>query len=123
MPFRGAGLVAPAGRRQFCAAAGVQKIAGGTPALPNPNLDDEAPDRGTDPSNRREKLRLMPIDGVENTGAEFVDDALRCITGEDKVARSLRVTREAGFHQSVVAKRAVFVEVAEAPATRRGVLV
>src|ERR1700730_13598421 len=65
----------------------------------------------------------MLIDGVENTGAEFVDDALRCITGEDKVTRSLRVTREAGFHQSVVAKRAVFVEVAEAPAPRRGVLV
>ena len=123
MPSRVAGFVAPASRRQFCARARVQKIAGGTPALPNPNLDDEACDHRTDPSNRREKLRLMPIDGAENTGAEFVDDALRCIMGEDKVARSLRVTREAGFHQSVVAKRAVFVEVAEAPATRRGVLV
>src|SRR6266571_1422520 len=48
--------------------------------------------------------------------------ALKCITGEDKVARSLRVTGEAGFHQTVVAKRAVFVEVTEAPAARRGVL-
>jgi len=58
MPFRGAGSVAPASRRQFCAAAGAQKIAGGTPALPNPNLDDETRDHRTDPSNRREKLRL-----------------------------------------------------------------
>src|SRR4029077_11869463 len=49
-------------------------------------------------------------------------DSLRCITGEDKVARSLRVTGEAGFHQTVVAKRAVFVEVTKAPAARRGVL-
>ena len=57
MPFRGAGLVAPASRRQFCATAGVLKIAGGTPALPNPNLDDEARDHRTDPSNRREKPR------------------------------------------------------------------
>src|SRR5713101_8657736 len=48
--------------------------------------------------------------------------ALKCITGEDKVARSFRVTGEAGFHQTVVAKRAVFVEVTEAPAARRGVL-
>ena len=61
MPFRGAGLVAPASRQQFCAAAGVQKIAGGTPALPNPNLDDEARDHRTDPSNRREKPRLNPL--------------------------------------------------------------
>jgi hypothetical protein len=62
MPFRGADLVAPASRRQFCAAAGVQKIAGGTPALPNPNLDAEARDHRTDPSNRGEKPRLMPED-------------------------------------------------------------
>jgi len=59
MPFRGAGLVAPASRRQFYAAAGVQKIAGGTPALPNPNLDDEACDRRTDPSNRRVKPKSV----------------------------------------------------------------
>ena len=58
MPSRVAGFVAPASRRQFCARARVQKIAGGTPALPNPNLDDEACDHRTDPSNRREKLRL-----------------------------------------------------------------
>jgi len=58
IPFRVSGLVAPASRRQFCAAAGVEKIAGGTPALPNPNLDDEARDHRTDPSNRREKPRL-----------------------------------------------------------------
>ena len=41
---------------------------------------------------------------------------------EDKVARSLRVAGEAGFHQSVVANRAVFVEMTEDPAARRGVL-
>ena len=58
MPFRGAGLVAPASRRQFCAAAGVQKIAGETPALPNPNFDDEARDHRADPSNRPEKPGL-----------------------------------------------------------------
>jgi hypothetical protein len=29
MPFRGAGLVALASRRQFCAAAGVQKLPAG----------------------------------------------------------------------------------------------
>src|SRR6266436_1799444 len=45
----------------------------------------------------------------------------RRVLREDKVARSLRVTREAGFHQSVVAKRAVFVEVTKAPAARRSV--
>jgi hypothetical protein len=59
MPFRGLGLVAPASCRQFCAAAVVQKIADGTPALPNPNLDDEACDRRTDPSNCRVKPRLV----------------------------------------------------------------
>jgi len=58
MSFRGAGLVAPASRRRFCIAARVQKIAGGTPALRNPNLDDEARDHRTDPSIRREKPRL-----------------------------------------------------------------
>ncbi len=62
MPFCGAGLVAPASRRQFCAAAEVQKIAGETPALPSPNFDDEARDHRTDPSNRREKPKLMPED-------------------------------------------------------------
>jgi hypothetical protein len=61
MPFRGAGLVAPASRRQFCAAAGGQKIAGETPTLPNPNLDDEARDHRMDPSNRREKPRLVGL--------------------------------------------------------------
>src|SRR5215469_5509188 len=41
---------------------------------------------------------------------------------EDIVARSQRMTWGTGFHQSVVAKRAVFVEMTEAPAAGRGVL-
>src|SRR5216683_2396195 len=47
---------------------------------------------------------------------------LRCVTGEDKVTSfGLIVTREASFHQSLVARFAVF-EVSEPPASRRGVL-
>jgi len=43
--------------------------------------------------------------------------------GEDKVASfGLRVAREAGFHERLVARFTVRVEVSEPPAARRGVL-
>ena len=63
------------------------------------------------PKSRVFGIWLLPIPSIS-----------RSVTGEDKVARSLRVAGEAGFHQPVIAKCSVAVEVTEPPAPRRGVL-
>jgi hypothetical protein len=44
-----------------------------------------------------------------------------CVSGEDEVARSLRVARGAGLELGLGAGFTVFVEMGESPAARRGV--
>ena len=66
--------------------------------------------------------RLHSVTFKSSSGTEKTNSSRRCVLRKDKIARRLCMAGEAGFHQSVVANRAVTVEMTEPPPARGGVL-